>query len=140
MAATLHFHFREHWRDLKRGRPGSRFVERYRRARQEDRQRGPWHRVALIAAGVVCLLIAAILTVIPGPAIPFYFLGGGLLATESRVIARFMDWAEVQLRKVIAWGKRRWRQLPKFGRVAVLVLGACCSVAGAYFSIHLLRG
>ena len=75
MAATLHFHFREHWRELKRGRPGSRFVERYRRARQEDRQRGPWHRVALIAAGVVCLLIAAILTVIPGPAIPFYFLG-----------------------------------------------------------------
>lgn len=139
MAASLHFHFREHWRELKRGRPGSRFVDRYHRARQ-DRQRGTWHRVVLIVAAVVCLVIAAILTVIPGPAIPFYFLGGGLLATESRLIARFMDWTEVQLRKVFAWGKRRWRQLPKVGRVVVLMLGACCSVAAAYLSFHLLRG
>jgi hypothetical protein len=63
-----------------------------------------------------------------------------LLATESRVIARFMDWSEVQLRKGIAWLRRRWRALPKFGKVAVLALAVCGSIAGAYISIQLLRG
>lgn len=95
-------------------------------------------RVVLIAAAVVCLAIAVVLSVIPGPAIPFYFLAGGLLATESRAVARAMDWSEVRARRVAAWGKRRWRTLPRAAKGALLVLGAACSCGMAYLTYRFL--
>ena len=94
----------------------------------------------MIAAAIVCLAIGAVLAVIPGPALPFFFLGGGLLATESRVVARFMDWAEVRLRKIIAWAKRRWHRMPLIGRIAVVMFAACCSATTFYLSFRLFRG
>lgn len=140
MAATLHLHFREYWRDLKRGRPGRRFQDRYQCARRQGARRGAGRRIVLIVAALVCLAIGLVLTVIPGPAVPFFFLAGGLLATESRVVARFMDWSEVRFRELLAWAERRWRRLPMAGRVVVVMLVACGSVAGAYLTFRLFRG
>lgn len=134
MGAALHFDFREHWRDLKRGRPGRRFQDRYERARTQEHRSGAGQRIVLIAVAFVCLAIAVVLSVIPGPAIPFYFLTGGLLATESKFVARFMDWIEVKGRKIVAWGKRRWRSLPTWARVIVVIVGGCCSAGLAYLS------
>src|SRR5687767_5283777 len=127
VAATLNFRFRESWRELKRGRPGHRFQDRYKRARNETPQSGTAGRIAKMVGAVVSLAIALLLVVFPGPALPFFFIAGGLLATESKTIARFMDWGEVRVRKLADWGKRHWRRLPTAGRIAVLVLGACMS-------------
>src|SRR5688572_16410802 len=102
MAIALHFSFREHWQELKRGRPGRRFQDRYDRARSEESRGGPIKRIALIGLAIVCLAIGVVLAVMPGPAVLFFFLAGGLLATESRIVARLMDWLEVRLRKIIA--------------------------------------
>lgn len=126
--------FRKHWRELLQGRPGNRFLSRYERARRKDRRSGIWHRVAVIALGCAAIVIGVVLAVIPGPALPFFFLGGGLLATESRPIARLMDWIEVQIRKGAAWGKRRWKRMPTFLRIALLIVGACISIASAYLA------
>ena len=139
MAATLNLSFREHWRDLKRGRPGRRFQDRYERARFQEAKGGAWQRIALIAAALVCLVIGLVLSVMPGPAVLFFFLAGGLLATESRVVARFMDWSEVRLRHVLAWAKRRWRQLSLAGRVAVVTLGACSAMGVLYLFYQFIR-
>ena len=140
MAATLSFHLRKHWRELQRGRPGHRFQARYERARQAQHRSGVATRIVLIALALGSLAIGAVLSVIPGPAIPFFFLGGGLLAGESRPIARFMDGCEVVGRRLVAWGKRQWKRLPLAGRIVVLMIGGCCSMATAYLSYRLVRG
>ena len=139
MAATTHFHFREHWRELRRGRPGRRFQARYERLRRSRHRCGALERILLVVAAIVLFLIGALLVIFPGPAIPFFFMGGALLATESRPMARLMDWSEVRLRTVFAWGKRQWRRLPGFARVLLLGVGACCSATMAYVAFQLLR-
>jgi hypothetical protein len=138
MSATTHSGWREHWEDLKRGRPGHRFQDRYARARKSAKA-GALQRLVFLIGGIVALLIGVVLVVIPGPAVPFFFLAGGMLATESRVIARFMDWSEVRVRNVLAWGKRRWKHLPQWARIALVVLGAACSAATAYLSYRFFR-
>jgi hypothetical protein len=139
MPATLQFNFREDWRELKRGRPGHRFQDRYERARQAER--GSWmKRVMLIGIAVCALAIAVVLAVFPGPAIPFFLISGALLATESRTIAKVMDWIEVRFRRVFAWLKRRWRRLPFAGRIGLLCVGAACSSSMLFFTIRYFRG
>jgi hypothetical protein len=141
VAATLNFHFRKSWRELKHGRPGHRFQDRYQRARRETEQCGPAQRILMLIAALVCLAIGVVLSVIPGPAVPFFFIAGGLLAAESRTIARFMDWSEIVCRKILAWGKRLWRRLPIAGRIGLLLVGACISAGTMYLSYRIfLRG
>jgi hypothetical protein len=139
MAATAHFHFREQWQELKRGRPGHRFQDRYQRNRREAHRCGAGQRLLRLVGGVIAVLIGVVLVIIPGPALPFFFIAGGLFATESRTIARFMDWSEVRLRNIGAWAKRRWRQLPTAARVGLLILGACGSAGTMYLSYRLLH-
>jgi hypothetical protein len=140
MAGTLHFHFRDQWRELKRSRPGHRFRDRYARAREEAHECGAGQRILTWVIGIVALAIAAFLSVFPGPAIPFFVVAGGLFATESRTIARFMDWAEVRGRRVAAWGKKRWRKLPTVARVALLIAGGCASAGMAFLTYRFMTG
>src|SRR3954471_13071183 len=140
MATLSHLDLRAHWEALKRGKPGHRFQSRYERARRSERKAGAAQRIAMLAGGIVCLVIGAVLVVFPGPAIPFFFLAGGMLATESRTIARFMDWGEVRVRKTGGWAKRRWRRLPAAARVILAILGFCCSGATVYLSYRMMRG
>jgi uncharacterized protein (TIGR02611 family) len=138
MAAITHFHFLEDWRELLRGQPGKRFQARYERAKREQRC-GAGKRVILIVAALICVAIGIVLVVMPGPAFVFFILAGGLLATESQTVARFMDWSEVSIRKVVAWAKRRWRRLPVGGRIVVILIAACGLAAAAYLGFRLLR-
>ncbi|MDO8545217.1 MAG: hypothetical protein Q7S40_32655 [Opitutaceae bacterium] len=132
--------FREHWRELERGRPGRRFQDRYDRLRHREGRRGLGSRIVFIAIAVVAFAIGIVLAVIPGPAIPFFVIAGGALAVVSRPMAKAMDWLEVQVRKVWRWGMQRWRKLPGAARVFLMMLGACASVTAAYASIRLFRG
>lgn len=130
---------RTYWRDLKRGQPGHRFQDRYERAKRERRKGGNhWRRIVMFTAGIVCLAIGVVLSVIPGPAIPFFFLAGGLFGTESRLIARFMDWIEVRARKLAAWAKRHWHPLPRTAKIVLMIVGACCSAGMAYLSYKVM--
>jgi hypothetical protein len=140
MAGTMPLFFRRHWRELRRGRPGHRFQARYERARKEQHRSGAGQRVILVVLALIFIAIGVVLSVIPGPAIPFFFLGGGLLATESKPIARFMDWCEVLIRKIIAWGKRHWKRLPLIARIVLIVVGVCCSAATGYLAYRFMRG
>ena len=138
MAATMAVSFRKYWRELQQGRPGHRFQSRYERTRRGERRSGAGLRILLVVLAFVLIAIGAILLVIPGPGIPFLLLGGGMLATESRFVARFMDWSEVKGRQVVAWGKRRWKRLPVAARIALALLGACCSAAMAYVAYRVV--
>jgi uncharacterized membrane protein YbaN (DUF454 family) len=140
MPATVNFHFREEWREIKRGRPGHRFQDRYERAHCSQRKACATERICFLIAGLLALAVGVVLVVIPGPAIPFFFLGGAFLAKESRGIARLMDWSEIRIREVVAWVKPRWKRLPRGLRITLMLLGAGCSAASAYLLFRLTRG
>lgn len=140
MSTLAHFHFRDHWREIKRGKPGHRFQDRYERARRQEHKAGAGQRIFFLIAGFVCLAVGALLVIFPGPAIPFFFLAGAFLASESRRVAKVMDWAEVRVRKIVAWLKPRWKRLPKPLRITLMILGPCCSITAAYFFFRWTHG
>src|SRR3954470_18047537 len=106
MAAASYLHFREDWRELKRGRPGHRFQDRYQRAQRAESRGGVGKRIITMALAAIFIAVGIFFAVFPGPAVPFFFVGGALLATHSRAIARAMDWLEVRSRAVFAWLKK----------------------------------
>lgn len=122
---------REHWRDLQQGRPGHRFQDRYQRARKTNRKTGMVQRIAIVVAALLCIAIGVVLSVIPGPAIPFFLLGGGLLAAESLAIARLMDWIELRVRDVWHWAVRRWKPLPLWAKalIALTIVASGCATS-----------
>lgn len=95
---------------LKHDEPGRRFRNRCD-AMRRDGGPGFWGRIGLYASAILCILIGIVLVFIPGPAVLFFFLAGGLLATESPVIARWMDKLELLVRRVWNTIRRRWRRL-----------------------------
>lgn len=128
---------RQRWRLLRRGRPGHRFQEWYARARVARHRPGALARIARLLLALVCLAVGLFLVVFPGPAIPFLMIAGGLLALESRPIARLMDWVELRLRAIWRWGWKRWCRLPSWLHVALLVMGACVSAASMYIAYRI---
>jgi hypothetical protein len=127
-------------REQMRGRPGHRFQDRYRMAKQGKKKSATAQRLANLAIALVALAIAAVLVVFPGPAIPFFLIAGVLLAAESLWIARLMDWLEVKFRAGWKWGKKRWDRLPHPARIALKILAPCVSITCAILTWRFLRG
>lgn len=91
-----------------------------------------------ILAAILATGIGVILAFIPGPAIPFFFLAGALLASESLYLAQLMDWTELRLRALWRWGKRHWDKLPRWSRSVLVGVGVCLSAFTAYASYRLV--
>lgn len=104
-------------------------MDRYERHRSQERPW--WHRVVVWGLGCVLLAVGLIFAVIPGPGIPFLFVGGGLIASESRPVARLLDWMELQIRGVVRWLKRLWRAAPTIGKAGMVAVAVLASGAGA---------
>ena len=100
---------RHSWSDLKKGKPGERFQQRYRRVHQ--RPGGMVRKILILVGGVLIILVGLILLPAPGPGMLVVLIGAALTAQESFFVARTLDSAEVSLRRVAArirraWGKR----------------------------------
>jgi len=130
---------KRNWKQVRASRPGHRFQDQFERAHAAGRGSTP-ARVLRISIALLALTIAGVLSVIPGPAIPFFFVAGALLASESRLIARFMDWIEVKVRAVFDWVHRHWRRLSLVPRVALVILAAGLSMSSAVLLYRLVRG
>jgi hypothetical protein len=88
-------------RGLAQSAPGRRFQERYRRKSQSER--GRLARCAAACAGVVLTIVGLFFCAVPGPGIPILAVGLALIAQESASAARFLDRAELRIRR---WLKR----------------------------------
>lgn len=98
------------WQTLKRSRPGRRFRDRYEASRR-GASRGTFvQRVVRVTLAAAAIAIGVVLVFMPGPAVLFFALAGALLASESRSVARFMDWCEMKLRA--AGSRLRGRRRP----------------------------
>ncbi len=133
MAASL----REVWHQLQSGEPGRRFQDRYEEAAR-DRHLQPWYRRVLKIVGAgLAIAIGLVEIFFPGPAIFFLFVGGALLATESRAVARFMDWVEVTVRRWWDALQRSWRGLSRNQRTLLIATVLAALGVVAYFLYRL---
>lgn len=126
--AALH----ELWADAHRGSPGHRFQAWYRRTHTARNRRHWFGRVLKIFAGLLAIAIGILEIVFPGPAFVFLLIGGGLLATESMIIARSMDWAELHVRRWWRTGRHYWGKLALPVRIALSVVAACAGAAAMW--------
>lgn len=126
------------WRAFRDGKPGQRFVDRYDRTKQLRKSQSWGRRWIEPVAAIVSLAIGVILTFFPGPAIVFYFAGAGLLAGESRKLARGLDWSELKLRQAFRWAKRWWGRASWIAKLAVIFLAACAAAGFCCVSYRIL--
>lgn len=125
---------KQQWHGLQRSAPGHRFQNRYASA-QRQRDRVPaWRR--LLQLGVAAILAAAgvVFVFIPGPAILFFALAGAMLASESRAVARALDWTELRVRAGWHRATRFWANLSVGGRIALLLLGMALIAAAGFLA------
>ncbi len=129
-----------HWKKAAlRGEPGHRFRDRYWRNKR-SRAAGSWARRAVrFLVALVAIAIGAVLAVIPGPAIPFFILAGGLLASDWLWLARVLDAGEVRVRRLGHRLGQFWHRLPRVAHIALVVLGVAVSAASAYGFYHLMQ-
>jgi len=88
---------------LKNGRPGRRFVDHYERRHKQNGKKAPWQRFATLALGVGLLVVGVFFSV--APAIPGFVLvlpALGILVSEIKLLAVWLDRAEVLIRGFIA--------------------------------------
>lgn len=128
------------WEVLKRGKPGRRFVERYRAAQRKENRATLATRIVRFTLATLAIALGLVFAVIPGPAILFFAIAGALLASESEVVARFLDWSEVKIRAVVNGAKRIWKRLPMIGKVAVVIVGAAGSAGATVMGYRMFAG
>lgn len=126
---------RESWEELKKGEPGERFERHYER-RQEEHH-GHMQTVLFIGAGVLTLAAGVFFLAAPGPGWLVLFIGGALIAQESRRAARVLDWIELRVRRIAKWALGVWSGASTAVRAAIVAL-ALVLVAGAGFGAWLV--
>lgn len=95
------------WRRFKAGTPGRRFQQQFSRRKQSGRS--PFQKALFIAAGILVMVAGFFFLFVPGPGLLILFLGAALIAKQSLLAARALDWTEVRVRKVLNWSLGAWR-------------------------------
>jgi uncharacterized protein (TIGR02611 family) len=127
---------RKHWREFRESKPGQRFEERYRRRRQGEQGHIVW-RIFLINLGAVIAVGSLVLAPLPGPGWITVLIGLMILGGELLPVARFLDWLEIQLRKLWRLVQKVWRG-SFLGKVAVVMVAGSCVAAIIYVGYLLL--
>lgn len=115
------------WRLLRAGRPGHRFQSQY--DAQQKSRRPAWHRPVWLAAGTVIMAVGVVALPAPGPGVLVLGLGAALIARESSIAARTLDWIELRLRAAWDWFKDAWAIAPWPVKVLAVVICAGTAVA-----------
>jgi uncharacterized protein (TIGR02611 family) len=133
-------HLKEDWRNFKRGKPGRRFKDRYYLSQRRNRGRFTFWRVFNIGVGSGIALGGLLMVIAPGPGWLAIFLGLGMLGGELLPVARFLDWIEVRLRKLVRWVREAWNNTPAVGKALILLAILTVVAASVYGAYHFLLG
>lgn len=125
------------WEVLRRGKPGRRFQERYLAAQRKENRASVVTRIVRFTVATVAIALGLVFAVMPGPAILFFGIAGALLASESRVVAKFLDWCEVKIRLVVRRARKIWLMLPLAGKILVATVGVAGSAGVSYWSYRM---
>lgn len=122
-------------REFRDSEPGRRFRDRYDRRRESEGGHIAL-RVFNIALGSLLAVGSLALAPLPGPGFLTVFLGLAIVAGELLYAARFLDWAEVELRSFGRLVLGVWRSSP-WGK-ALVVAAAALLAAGAGLAAYYL--
>lgn len=92
------------WRELKNGRPGTRFQEQYERQHREEGSR--IGRAARIVAGIILIPAGLFFLPAPGPGAIVLALGAIMIAREFMFAAKALDRLELRTRQALRWLSR----------------------------------
>jgi hypothetical protein len=117
------------WRLFLNTRPGDRFQVRYYRRQQSGP--GRLSTIFNLIAGSVLVIFSTFFGWAPGPGLLTFFLGLALIGGEFLPVARFLDWAEVQLRKLAHFAAVLWR-VSLAGKALIILTVLLCVAAPGY--------
>ena len=90
------------WQHIKGGRPGRRFQDYYENMHLA--RRGVRRRIQSMLIALVLIAVGFALGFVPGiPGVILVFLGAAFISTQSRAVARALDWAEMRLRRMLRY-------------------------------------
>ena len=127
---------KSHWHDLKEGRPGKRFQDHYKKRHESGSS--PWRKALFLGGGALIVAAGIFFLPAPGPGFLIIFLGGGLMAQESRHAARLLDWAEVKVRAVVDWALGIWQRASTPVRVALVLIALVLAGGAGYWGYQVL--
>ena len=128
------------WRLFTSSKPGDRFQVRYYYHKQSRHGRSSLSRIFNIVVGSALVIFSVFFGWAPGPGILTLVVGLSMLGSEFLVVARFLDWAEVRLRKLARWARGVWRSAPIAGRALIVLVILACVAALGYGVYYLLFG
>ena len=121
---------KEHWQDLKEGKPGKRFQDHYRKYHESGGNR--MRKVLFIGIGALIVAAGIFFLPAPGPGFLIIFLGGGLMAQESLRAAKVLDWMELRLRRIADWALGVWKRASVPARAAIALFGLVVAAGAGY--------
>jgi sterol desaturase/sphingolipid hydroxylase (fatty acid hydroxylase superfamily) len=117
---------------FKSSKPGDRFQVRYYRRKQSGP--GQLSRIFNVVVGSALVLFSAFFGWAPGPGMVTFVIGLAMIGGEFLTVARFLDWSEVMLRKLMHLIEVVWRS-STIGK-ALVVLVALILVAALGYVIY----
>ena len=127
---------KKRWKSLKNGRPGHRFQDEYDERHGENRN--PVTHIAILIAGVIVFASGIFFLPAPGPGTIILVIGAGLLAQESRIAAKALDWAELRVRVVVEWAIGVWKRAPLPGKIAIVLLKLVTAATAVYVAYRMM--
>ncbi|MBK7543640.1 MAG: hypothetical protein IPP10_18085 [Candidatus Competibacteraceae bacterium] len=100
---------KQRWQRFAAVPPGQRFRAHFKQ-RQQHQPSAFHQKILAIGAGILIMGLGVVMLVAPGPGIVVLIIGAMLVAQESLAAARFMDWADLRLRRLLIRGLRVWRR------------------------------
>ena len=137
-AASVSQRVKEHWHEFTRSRPGRRFQDRYKRRRSEGHSLVA--KAFSLTAGVALFLLGLVLLPAPGPGFLVVFIGAGMIAEESFVAAKALDWTEVRLRRIAARLTKRWIATSLMSKMLIVLTGLAILAALGFAAWVVLFG
>ncbi|MBN2000957.1 hypothetical protein JW935_25655 [candidate division KSB1 bacterium] len=93
---------------MKQSQPGRRFQDYYHRRQKRRGQRPQIRKLITVISGIFIICIGVVFWFIPGSGWVIIIIGTGVIAGEAKTIARFMDWCEIKIRKLLKkFGKKK---------------------------------
>ena len=124
------------WNELKAGQPGRRFQDHYKK--RHEKKSSPWRKALFLGGGGLIVAAGIFFLPAPGPGFVIIFLGGGLMAQESKHAARVLDWCEKKIRAIVDWALRIWKRATTPARVAIVTFGLIIAGGAGYFAYQIL--
>jgi hypothetical protein len=114
---------------------GYRFRDYHRRRKRRSRAKFNFRKVLFIFGGLAIAVASLVLAPLPGPGLGSFLVGLLIIAGELLMVARFLDWAEVKLRRPARRAKGAWVGLPRWAKIVICVV---VWIGGAAYGLWVL--